>query len=185
MDTTTHQKNKKRRGGETPNHQPSTTQPSPLQPISIVDNPPQNWPKINRKSNQTIRKPNSKSSQTKIKPNPLENLTHNQPKPFGKPILKSIKIESNRKPIWKIQQKTHMKNPTKISWICHCCCNWIYLVAAVTGFALLLSLDLLASTIGSFALCEFWVWYMREEESSKSTKCVGLRHERGRELREY
>ena len=26
---------------------------------------------------------------------------------------------------------------------------------------------------------------MREEESSKSIKCVGLRHERGRELRKY
>jgi len=40
MDTTIQQKNK-RRGGETLNYQPKTTQPPPLQPISIVDNPPQ------------------------------------------------------------------------------------------------------------------------------------------------
>ena len=62
-DTVIQQKKNKRRGGETPNHQPSTTQSPPLQPISTVHNPPQNWPKINRKSNQTIRKPNSESSQ--------------------------------------------------------------------------------------------------------------------------
>ena len=59
MATTTQQRRR-----QISNHQLSTTQPLPPQPISTVYNPPQHWPKINIKANQTIRKPNSKSSQT-------------------------------------------------------------------------------------------------------------------------
>ena len=31
--------------------------------------------------------------------------------------------QPNGKTIWKIQQKSQIKNPTKISWICHRCCR--------------------------------------------------------------
>ena len=74
-----------KRRGEPPHYQPSTTQP-PLQPNHRPSNPFQQliiYHKINKKSNQNIKKPNSKSRKTKIHQNPSESPTQKQPKLVG------------------------------------------------------------------------------------------------------
>ena len=74
-----------KRRGEPPHYQPSTTQP-PLQPNHRPSNPFQQliiYHKINKKSNQNIKKPNSKSRKTRIHKNPLESPTKKQSKPVG------------------------------------------------------------------------------------------------------
>ena len=163
-DTTIQQKNK-RRGGETLNFQPKTTQP-PLQPISIVDNPPQ---KLTQ---------NQQKIQLKIRLNPPENLTHNQPKPFEKlipkPKPKSIKTKSNR---------TYMKNPTKNPYkkpngnqsdllpllLPDLPCCFLYLLASTAGISTLM--------LTGFACFHHRIFY--------HVWVLGLIYERWREFREY